>query len=265
VSVRRRRLAGWLLAALACWGCAPCGAQANRAGPTVTIAAASDLAIMMKEMGPAFEKRTGYKANVSFGSSGNFYAQMVNGAPFDVFLSADVDYPRRLIAAGAADATSLYVYGIGRLVLWMPGKSADFAREGLQALLQPTVHTIAIANPAHAPYGRAAVAALRQAGIYEQVEPKLVLGENISQAAQFVESGNADAGLIPLSLIKGMRTPGMFVELPKDSYPAIEQAAVIRKSAQNRDGADAFLKFLKSDEGRRLLRAYGFAEPQEKP
>ena len=218
--------------------------------------------MVMKELAPAFEKRSGYKSNISFGSSGNFYAQILNGAPFDVFLSADVDYPRRLIAAGVADASSLYVYGVGHIVLWAPGKSADLSRDGLKMLLQPSVRKIAIANPEHAPYGRAAVAALRHAGIYEQVKDKLVFGENVAQAAQFVDSGNADAGLISLSLMKEKKTSNdMLVE----SYPAIDQAAVAIKSTPNRAAAEALLNFVQSDEGRHLLEVYGFMPPSEKP
>jgi molybdate transport system substrate-binding protein len=263
--IGRRKFAGALLSMVISWAWANCSAQPGAATPAVNIAAASDLSILMKEIAPAFEKRTGIKANVSFGASGNFYAQILNGAPFDVFLSADVDYPRRLIAAGAADPKSLYVYAIGRLVLWMPSGTADLEQNGLKILLKPSVHKIAIANPEHAPYGRAAVAALGNAGIYDQVRDKLVLGENISQAAQFVQSGNADAGLISLSLTKGMQAAGKFIELSADSYPTIEQAAVITKSRPNRAGAEAFIQFLKSDEGRTLLQRYGFNNPPEKP
>jgi molybdate transport system substrate-binding protein len=258
------KFAGALLS-MVIWAGANSSAQTRAAAPALNIAAASDLSIVMKEIAPAFEKRTGMKANVSFGASGNFYAQILNGAPFDVFLSADIDYPRRLIAAGAADANSLYVYAIGRLVLWMPSGTADLKQNGLKTLLSPLIHKIAIANPEHAPYGRAAVAALRNAGIYDQIKDKLVLGENISQAAQFVQSGNADAGLIPMSLTKGMQAAGKFIELPAQSYPTIEQAAVITKSTPNRAGVEALISFLKSQEGRTLLQRYGFDNPPEKP
>lgn len=257
--------AGALLSIVISWAGANSSAQTRAAAPALNIAAASDLSIVMKEIAPAFEKRTGIKANVSFGASGNFYAQILNGAPFDVFLSADIDYPRRLIAAGAADANSLYVYAIGRLVLWMPSGTANLEQNGLKILLKSSIHKIAIANPEHAPYGRAAVAALRNAGIYDQVKDKLVMGENILQAAQFVQSGNADAGLISMSLVKGMQVAGRFIEVPAESYPTIEQAAVITRSTQNRAGAEAFIAFLKSQEGRALLQHYGFDNPAERP
>ena len=259
------RIAGWLFALLLCWSSLPSAAQTSDSAPVITVAAASDLAIVSKEISPAFEKQTGIKTKVSTGSSGNFFAQIANGAPFDVFLSADVDYPRRLVSAGVADGNSLYVYGVGHLVLWMRDGSSDLKREGLQALLKPSVHKIAIANPDHAPYGRAAVAALHHAGIYEQVKTKLVLGENISQAAQFVESGNADAGIVSLSLTKGMNPAGTFVDVPAGSYPPIEQAAVVVNSTKNRAAAEAFIKFLRSDDCKALLQRYGFGAPPEKP
>jgi molybdate transport system substrate-binding protein len=240
-------------------------AQETASTQPVTIAAASDLAVVMKDLVPAFEKRTAYTARVSFGSSGSFYSQILNGAPFDIFLSADTDYPRRLIAAGVADSESLYVYAVGRLVLWAPAKSSEIQRDGLNVLVQPYIRKLAIANPEHAPYGRAAVAALRQAGIYEQIERKLVLGENVSQAAQFVESGNAEAGLISASLVLAMKATTSYVELKPGSYPAIEQAAVITSSTKNKAGADAFLAFLKSEQGRELLYAHGFSTPVERP
>ena len=255
------KLTGALLAVVLCFLSANSLGQAS-SPPVVNIAAASDLSLVMKQIAPAFEKRTGMKVNVSFGSSGNFYSQILNGAPFDVFLSADLDYPRRLIAAGAADGNSLYIYGIGHIVVWVPGKLAELSRHGLKVLLEPSVRKIAIANPDHAPYGRAAVAALRKAGIYERVEQKLVLGENVSQAAQFVASGNADAGLISLSLTREMKGP---TDILVESYPPVEQAAVVIRAAGNRGGAEAFMNFLQSDDGKHLLEEYGFMPPRGTP
>jgi molybdate transport system substrate-binding protein len=256
---------GRLLALLVCFSSLPLAAQSSSSAPALTVAAASDLAVVIKEISTAFEKQTGIKTKISTGSSGNFFAQIANGAPFDVFLSADEDYPRRLVAAGVADKDSLYVYGTGHLVLWIRNASLDLKREGLQALVKPSIHKIAIANPDHAPYGRAAVAALHHAGVYEQVKSKLVLGENISQTAQFVESGNADAGIVSVSLTKGMNPAGAFVDVPAGSYPPIQQAAVIVNSTKNRRAAEAFIKYLKSDECKALLQRYGFGVPPEKP
>lgn len=229
------------------------------------MAAASDLSFVMKELAPSFQKRTGHALRLSFGSSGNFFAQIQNGAPFDVFLSADIDYPRRLEAAGLAEPGSLYRYAVGRIVVFVPRGGADVSRLGLKALLEPAVGKVAIANPRHAPYGRAAVAALKQAGLYEAVKSKLVFGENVSQAAQFVESGNADAGIIALSLAMApaMRAKGSYWEVPLDSYPSIEQGAVILASARHPAAARAFLDFLKTAETAAVLRAYGFGVPRE--
>src|SRR5256885_11668774 len=150
-------------------------------GQEVRIAAAADLKFAMGELAEEFEMQSGTRVNVSYGSSGNFFSQMQNGAPFDLFFSADVGYPRSLIESGLADADTLYEYAVGRIVIWMPPETkVDTAKLMWRALLEPNVQKIAIANPAHAPYGRAALIALRKAGIYEQVQRKIVYGENHS-------------------------------------------------------------------------------------
>ena len=166
----------------------------------ITVAAASDLQFAFHDVGERFEKETGKHVKLIFGSSGNFFAQLQNGAPFDVFFSADIDYPKRLEAAGLTVPGTLYPYAIGRIVLWVPTQSKLDLNRGLQVLVDPSIHKVAIANPEHAPYGRAAVAALRHENIYDQVSAKFVLGENISQTATFVVSGNADIGIVALSL-----------------------------------------------------------------
>src|ERR1700682_3066486 len=159
-------------------------------GKEIPIAAAADLKFAMGELSETFEKQSRTKVNVTYGSSGNFFSQMQNGAPFDLLLSADIEYPRKLEAAGLAEPGTLYEYAVGRIVIWMPADArTDLAKLCWKALLEPGVERIAIANPEHAPYGRAAVAAMRSAGIYEQVRARLVYGENIAQAAQFVASG----------------------------------------------------------------------------
>src|SRR5262249_51768167 len=148
-----------------------------------------------------FQQQTGTKIDVTYGSSGNFYSQIQNGAPFDLFFSADIEYPTKLAAAGIADRTTLYKYAIGRIVIWTPPDAKlDGAREAWKTLSNDFVQKIAIANPQHAPYGRAAVAAMQNAKLYDEVKSKLVFGENISQAAQFVQSGSAQAGILALSL-----------------------------------------------------------------
>src|SRR5687768_5939385 len=162
------------------------GIGAEARAQDVRIAAASDLQAALPELIARFEKESGLRLQANFGSSGNFFTQIQNGAPFDLYLSADSEYPRRLHAAGAGDAP--VAYGTGRLVLWTRTDSGVDIRRGLQALLDPRVRRIAIANPTHAPYGRAAVAALRAQGLYDKLRDRFVLGENISQTAQFAQS-----------------------------------------------------------------------------
>jgi molybdate transport system substrate-binding protein len=226
----------------------------------IRVAAAADLKFAMQDVAAQFEKQSGAKVDVTYGSSGNFFSQLQNGAPFDLFFSADIDYPRKLEEAGIAEPGTLYEYAIGRIAIWTPADvKVDVASLGWKTLLDPSVEKIAIANPEHAPYGRAAVAALQKAGIYDQVKPKLVYGENISQAAQFVQSGNAQAGIVAMSLAvsPGMKD-GKRWEIPADMHPPIEQAVIILKSAANKEGARAFLEFVKSSAGRATLAKYGF-------
>ena len=226
----------------------------------VSVAAAADLKFVMEELSKSFESKTGMKVDVTSGSSGNFFAQIQTGAPFDVFFSADIKYPKKLEAARLAEPGTLYEYAVGRIVLWSPaGAALDVAKQHWSALLDARVQKIAIANPAHAPYGRAAVSALEKAGIYDRVKTKLVYGENISQAAQFVQSGNAQIGIIACSLAMspGMKA-GQTWEIPADMHPPIQQAAVVLKSAKNKTGALAFLDFVKSGAGRAILERHGF-------
>jgi len=234
----------------------------------ITVAAASDLTFALTEVAHAFEQKTGNHVKLAFGSSGNFFVQIQNGASFDVFFSADVEYPRKLASAGLAAAPTLWVYGTGRIVLWVPaGSPINLGKLGMKALLDPSVQKIAIANPAHAPYGRAAKAALENLKLYDQVRDKLVLGENISQTAQFVESGNAQIGILALSLAVAptLKDKGTFWEIPADSYPPIEQAAVIPTAAPNQALARAFLDYVRTPEAQTILRQYGFQPPREKP
>jgi molybdate transport system substrate-binding protein len=239
---------------------------ARAQGKEIRIAAAADLKFAMEELSAQFEKQMGTKVNVAYGSSGNFFSQMQNGAPFDLFFSADIEYPRKLEATGLAEPGTLYEYAIGRIVIWTPtGTKVDVARQGWKALLDAGVEKIAIANPEHAPYGRAAVAALQKAGIYEQVKPKLVYGENISQAAQFAQSGNAQAGIVALSLaISPSMRDGRRWEIPAEMHPAIEQGAIVLKDAKNKDAGRAFLDFVKSATGRAVLAKFGFEFPEKK-
>lgn len=230
----------------------------------VKIAAAADLKFAMADLQAQFEKQGGAKLEVSYGSSGNFLTQIQNGAPFDLFFSADSEYPKKLESAGLTEPGTLYEYAVGRIVMWTPADSGiDVAKEGWKALLDERVKKIAVANPEHAPYGKAAVAALKNAGIYEQVKAKLVYGENISQAAQFVQSGNAQVGFVALSLaVSPAMKSGNKWEVPADTYPPIQQAVVVLKSSNNKEAARKFVEFVKSSGGREILVRYGFTVPK---
>ena len=233
----------------------PCG--------TVTVAAASDLTYAMTEIAANFEKATGCTVRLSMGSSGNFLTQIENGAPFDVFFSADIAYPKKLEAEGLAAPGSTYLYAIGKIVLWTRKDSRVNVGKGFSALRDPAVRKIAIANPEHAPYGRAAEEALRQSGVYDAVKDRLVLGENISQTAEFVESGNADAGIVALSLVLSptMKDKGRAWNIPENLYTPIQQGAVVLRAAPNLPGARLFLDYIKMPATAALLERYGFALP----
>lgn len=232
----------------------------------LTVAAAADLVYCLQDLDAGFAKlHPEVDVKVSTGSSGNFCAQIQNGAPFDVFLSADAGYPRALAKAGLADADSLTIYAVGRIVLWTTKPDVDVAK-GLAAVNADVVKKFAIANPGHAPYGRAAKAALEHEGLWAAAEPKLVLGENIAQAAQFVQTGAADAGVVALSLVlsPALAKTGHWVEIPTDFYPKLEQAAILTAqgaSGGSRTAARAYLEFLRSKEARAIFDRYGFRLP----
>jgi molybdate transport system substrate-binding protein len=235
--------------------------DAFAAGQEIVVAAAADMNAALPPIVAAYTTKTGQPVKLSFGASGNLTNQIRNGAPFDVFFSADEEYPRQLIAQGLASKDTLYRYAVGRLVLWVPNDSPlDLNKLGIKALLEVSVRKISIANPNTAPYGRAAEAALRHFQIYDQVAGRLVLGENVSQAAQFVESGNAQAGLIALShaLAPAMKDKGRYWPVPLDAYPALNQAAVVLSRSKQQDAARKFLEYLRTPEATSLLSSYGF-------
>jgi molybdate transport system substrate-binding protein len=241
--------------------------QESKSSPELTVAAAADLSTALKEIGDLYEKKTGVKVKLSFGASGALTQQIQNGAPFDLFFSADMDYPRQLIAAAEADEATLYQYAVGKLVLWVPADSPlDIEHNGISVLLDHSVKKIAIADPRHAPYGRAAVAALRHAAVYDHVADRLVLGENVSQAAQFVESGNAQAGFVALAhaVAPGMNGKGKYWEVPADSYPPLAQGVIVLSHSQHKKEAADFLEYIKTKEATELLREYGFTLPKNK-
>jgi molybdate transport system substrate-binding protein len=233
----------------------------------ITVAAAADMSAALPQLVDTYTKKTGQAVKLSFGSSGNLTNQIRNGAPFDVFFSADEQYPQQLISEELAVQETLYRYAVGRLVLWVPNDSPlDLTKLGIKALLDPSVKKLSIANPTTAPYGRAADAALHHYGIYDRVSSRLVLGENVSQAAQFVESGNAQAGLIALShaLAPALKLKGRYWTLPLDAYPTLNQAAVVLSRSKQQPAARKFLEFVRSTEATSLLTSYGFSLPEEK-
>lgn len=229
----------------------------------VRVAAASDLKFALDDaIGRLRGRAPAMDVQVTYGSSGTMHAQLRQRAPYDLFLSADIDYPRDLVARGIGTERDLFTYAVGRIVVWVPSASTlPVEREGLRVLER--ARRIAIANPRHAPYGRAAEAAMRRAGILERVQPRLVLGENVAQAAQFVQSGAAQAGIIAKSLAvaPAMRGAGRFWDVPADMYPPLTQGGLILPWAASREGAARIRDFLLSDEGRALLDANGFGLP----
>lgn len=253
---------GRTLLAVALLAAAP--AQAQRARKPLTVAAAANLKTAAEELRKAFEaEHPGVEVALTFGASGNFFAQIQNGAPYDVFLSADREFPARVIGAKLAAAADEKVYAFGKLVAWLPpGSKLDLEKRGLAALADPAVKRIAIANPAVAPFGRATESALRSAGVYDAVKEKLVLGTSAAQTAQFATTGAADVAFLPYSLTLGKDLArGKVVFVPDALYPRIEQSGVALASAQDPALARAFLAFLAGETGRAILARYGYGLP----
>ena len=256
------------LAALAAWP----GRAAERSdipAPTgeVLVAAAADLKFALDEVMSAFAKTNPtVKVKVTYGSSGNLFAQINQGAPFDLFLSADASFPEKLVAAKLGVEADRFLYAIGRLVVWVPKSSAiDVEKDGIRSLLDPSVKKIALANPAHAPYGRTAVATLKHYGVYDSVTNRLVLGENIMQAAQFVESGAADIGLLARSLAWApkLREAGKFWEVPEAAHPRLEQGGLVLSTGRQAASARRIKTLLTGTDGRAVLARHGFALPDQ--
>lgn len=237
-----------------------------QAADEIVIAAAADLQFAMPEVVQQFERETGQKVRVTFGSSGNFASQIQNGAPFDVFFSADLNYPKQLDVAGLIEPGSIYHYADGKIVLWTLKSSGVDVSNGLSILSDTRIHKIAIANPEHAPYGRAAIAALKHENVYAGVQNKIVLAENISQAAQFVDAGSAEVGIVALSLVVAptVRDRGMYFAIPESEYPPIEQGCAIVKTSQHKQASKQFLEFIKTPAMVSLLRKFGFEVPKDK-
>lgn len=246
----------------ACGGSAGTSHTSGKSGAeVVTVAAAADLRYAFDELVAVLESTiSGLTIRVTYGSSGQFLQQIEAGAPFDVYLSADLAFPQQLVASGHADTGDLFSYAIGRLVLWVPKGSRLDPTEGLTVLSDPDVRRISIANPEHAPYGRAAVQALSTAGVLESAQEHFVLGENVAQAAEFVASGNADAGIVALSLVLSdpLRDIGSWWEIPEAQFTRIDQGGVVLSDSP---GAQQVREALLSPAGREILDRYGFREP----
>lgn len=227
----------------------------------LTVAAAADLRPALEEIASGFKAATGAQIRPIYGSSGNFYQQIQSGAPFDFFFSANADYPKKLEAAGLAVPGTYYEYARGKIVLMVPASSTLDLKRGLSLLLDPAIKKIAIADPSHAPYGQAAVSAMKTEKIYDQVSPKLVMGENISQAASFVLSGAADVGVVALSLALSAGPQVHFTEISALDYPSIQQACVVLKSSNHPDLAAKFETYLQTEEVRKIFERFGFEAP----
>ncbi|MDC8447997.1 MAG: molybdate ABC transporter substrate-binding protein [Nitrospira sp.] len=241
----------------------------NAAATEILVAAAADLNFAIKDIISEFEQKTGHRVKLSLGSSGTFYSQISNGAPFELFFSADIGFPQKLEKANLTVPNTIFPYAVGRIVIWAPKDSPiDVQNHGIHALLDPSIKKIAIANPKHAPYGQAAVAALKHFDLYDKVESKFVLGENISQTAQFIQSGNADIGIIALSLAvaPSLVEAGRYWELPLTAYPRMEQGAVILETARKNGSFETvkqFADWVTAPPGRAVLKRYGFYMPEE--
>ena len=230
----------------------------------LTIAAASDLKFAMDELVGTFKKQhPGVTVDVVTGSSGKFYEQIVNEAPFDLFFSADTKFPQQLKEQGLA-ASEVHLYGRGQLVLW--SASMDAGKLNLKSLTAAHIKKIAIANPKHAPYGMRAQEALEREGVWGQLQGKLVLGENIAQTAQFAESGAADVGIIALSLAvsPSLKSKGRYSLVPETLYSPLDQGFIILKNAEKNTLAKSFADYIDSQAARAVLRNYGFVLPGEK-
>ena len=256
-------LRGVLLVLLTGVGLLSAGQGTGPSGPviaTVRVAAAADLKFALDEVAMRLaSRRPSIRVEATYGSSGSMHAQLRQRAPYDVYLSADIAYPRDLVARGIGAERDLFTYAVGGIVVWVPNRSAlPIERDGLDALAGAT--RIAVANPRHAPYGQAAEAALRGAGLWDGVSLKLALGENVAQAAHFVQSGAADAGIIAksLALAPAMRATGRFWEVPENAYPPLTQGGLILPWAVSRPGAAGLRDYLLSGEGRQLLASHGF-------
>ncbi len=237
-------------------------ACAGDSRPRLDVAAAADLRDAFEDLVPAFERACDCRVRVTYGSSGTFAAQIEQGLPVDVFFSANEAYIDRLARKDLVRPESVRLYALGRIVIATPWGHGD-PPATLDALLDPSVRHIALPNPDHAPYGAAGKRALETAGLWEALRPKIVFAENAAQAADFVESGNADAGILPLSLTVQRQGRLRYVLVDEDLYEPLRQAAGTLAGSDRPDLAAAFVDYVTGPEGRDIMRKYGFIPPEE--
>jgi molybdate transport system substrate-binding protein len=233
-----------------------------RAAESLSVAAAANFVYAIDELIAEFKRSApGVAVTSTTGASGSLFAQVKNGAPFDVFLSADTEYPGQLVTAGLGDPTTLRIFATGRLVLWTTRPDLDVSHPAA-AVRSPLVRKLAVAQPRFAPYGRAARAALEKLEVWTEAQPKIVMGENITQTAQFVETGNADAGFVALSLVLSPRlaNKGRWTKVPPALYAGVslDHAAVLTNRGTRNPAARVFLSFLTSDAAKQILRNFGY-------
>lgn len=231
--------------------------------PTVRVAAAADLALAFKEVGDAFEKRTGDKMSFSFGSTGLLAKQIQEGAPFDVFAAANISFVDDVVKKGVCDEGKKSLYARGRIVIWTPKDGKVATPKTLADLADPRFAKIAIANPEHAPYGKAAQQALEKVGVWDKVKPKLVFGENVQQTLQFAQSGNVEAAIVALSL--AVTTAGEWTPIDMTLHQPLDQAMILCGHGPALAEAEKFTAFVNSPEGRGVMRKFGFLLPGEQP
>lgn len=237
--------------------------SASAHAESINIAAASDLKFALDEIISGFNREhSGDQIQATYGSSGRFHTQIRQGAPYDMFFSADIVYPRELAKSGLA-ASEVKPYGLGRIVLW--SSSMNAARMTLASLSDPMIKRIAIANPKHAPYGKRAEEALRAAALWEKLQPKMVLGENISQTAQYVQSGNAQIGIIALSLALGpeLAKTGGYSLIPENLHAPLEQGYIITRRGADKPLVKKFAQYIESKKARSVMARYGFKQPDD--
>ena len=238
---------------------AGCGKDKPAADAPIKVGAASDLQFAFKEVGAAFEKKTGKKVTFTFGSTGQLAKQISEGAPYDVFAAANVSFVDEVVKAKACDESTKAMYARGRIVVWT--KDANAVAK-LEDLAGAKYVKIAIANPEHAPYGKAAQQALESVALWDTLKPKIVFGENVSQTMQFAQTGNTEASIVALSLAKAT-TEGKYLLIDETLHKPIDQALVVCKRGVNMAVAKEFAAFVNSEEGRTIMKKFGFVLPGE--